>query len=639
MPRFCHDCLQLGHEDGEYKKEQHPTTNNPKPKQKKAKRRRPPPPQWWPKDKPNDVAGPSAPQQEGKGDKGTAIDYGTDHFPPLSMSKAPPSKPTTQSEKGQQQKVRSPQRNGQAGQLLRRGQHFTWCNKRDGAERIYSHIDWAFGNLAWLTQCGHIEADFIEPGCFDHSHIVVNTVNSHTQFRGRLKEVQEEITTNLFDQALITEEREILQAIELWEAINERVLKQKSRAIWINYGDNNSKYFFAHLKARQARNRISSIYNEQGAKLMDPSLIQQELMGVFSDTTWPSSRHSLLHKFTEEDVLQAVRGLPADKSPGIDGFNAEFFKSHWDTLGREVTDSILQFFSFGKLLKGVNITTVTLVPKVSAPTHVKEYRPIACCTTLYKIISKILTAKLKTVVDHIVSPSQSTFIEGRNILDNVIIAHELVKEHFSEVLGLQANLEKSSIYIAGVENDFKEQMLADLHLSLGDLPFKYLGVPLSTKKLSIHQCLPIVERMISRVKCWSSKLLSYSGRMQLVNSVLFEMQTYWAQIFLLPKKIISMVTTVCRTFLWTDSNNLSRKALVAWEKICKPKTAGGLNVLDISTWNNPAIYKLLWAVEQKKDKLWVVWIHTFYIKANDLSTMATPKQGYWLVRKVFDSRS
>ncbi|XP_060182362.1 uncharacterized protein LOC132612032 [Lycium barbarum] len=122
-------------------------------------------------------------------------------------------------------------------------------------------------------------------------------------------------------------------------------------------------------------------------------------------------------------------------------------------------------------------------------------------------------------------------------------------QHFSTVLGIQANMDKSSLYTAGVTDEFWDQMLADLHLIQVDLPFKYLGVPRSTRKLYI----------------------------------------YWAQIFLLPQKIISMVTTVCRTFLWTGSNNYSRKALIAWENICKPKIAGGLNVIDILRWNKAAI--------------------------------------------------
>lgn len=118
--------------------------------------------------------------------------------------------------------------------------------------------------------------------------------------------------------------------------------------------------------------------------------------------------------------------------------------------------------------------------------------------------------------------------------------------------------------------------------------------------------------MIARVKCWTSKFLTYSGRLQLIKSVLFEMQTYWAHIFLLPKKITTMGTTVCRTFLWTGSNNCSKTTLVAREKVCMPKAAGGLSVIDGHIWNKAALSKLLWALGQKKDKLWIVWVHTFY---------------------------
>ncbi|OIT06336.1 hypothetical protein A4A49_61618, partial [Nicotiana attenuata] len=99
-------------------------------------------------------------------------------------------------------------------------------------------------------------------------------------------------------------------------------------------------------------------------------------------------------------------------------------------------------------------------------------------------------------------------------------------DQFSTVSGLKANLEKSSIYVVGVSTDFKGQ--------LGVMPFKYLGVPLSPRKLTISQCIPLVDNIIARVRWWTSKFLSYSGRLQLIKSVLFEMQTYGAQVFLLP---------------------------------------------------------------------------------------------------------
>ncbi|XP_019254595.1 PREDICTED: uncharacterized protein LOC109233241 [Nicotiana attenuata] len=210
--------------------------------------------------------------------------------------------------------------------------------------------------------------------------------------------------------------------------------------------------------------------------------------------------------------------------------------------------------------------------------------------------------------------------------------------HFSEVSGLQANMEKSSFYVAGVTEEFKNLILSEMHFTLGEFPFKYLGVPLSTKKLTIAQCMPLVEKITARIKCWTTKFLSYSGRLQVIKSVLFEMQTYWAQVFLIPKKIIHMVTIACRTFLWTGSTEISKRSLVAWEKLCMPGSAGGLGILDFYSWNKAALCKILWAISTKKDILWVKWIHNFYIKNRNISTMATPKQACWIVRKVFDTR-
>lgn len=122
-------------------------------------------------------------------------------------------------------------------------------------------------------------------------------------------------------------------------------------------------------------------------------------------------------------------------------------------------------------------------------------------------------------------------------------------ENFSSVSGLQDNLDKSSFYVAGVPNFFIDLIQQDMKFTLEELPFKYLGVPLSTRKLNIQKLLPLVEKIISNIKCWTSNLLSYSGRLQLIKSVLIERQTYWAQVFLLSKKVIKIVTNICRVFL------------------------------------------------------------------------------------------
>lgn len=93
--------------------------------------------------------------------------------------------------------------------------------------------------------------------------------------------------------------------------------------------------------------------------------------------------------------------------------------------------------------------------------------------------------------------------------------------HFSEVTGLVANMEKSTIFIAGVDDQTKEQLLTQTGFELGSLPIKYLGLPLSLKKWNRMDCHQLTENMIRKIKNSYAKKLSYAGRLQVVNAVLF----------------------------------------------------------------------------------------------------------------------
>lgn len=85
------------------------------------------------------------------------------------------------------------------------------------------------------------------------------------------------------------------------------------------------------------------------------------------------------------------------------------------------------FFSNGQLLGEINATLLALIPKVSTPNKVSEFRPIACCNVIYKCISKILTNRIKGGLDKVVHINQSPFIPGRHIQDNILIARELLR--------------------------------------------------------------------------------------------------------------------------------------------------------------------------------------------------------------------
>ena len=124
-----------------------------------------------------------------------------------------------------------------------------------------------------------------------------------------------------------------------------------------------------------------------------------------------------------------MQSIGNDKAPGIDGYNAFFFKHTWKIIKKDVIEAVKSFFTIGKLFKPSNCTLVSLIPKVQSPKTVKEYRAIACCTVLYKIISKVITKRMHDVIHTIICDSQDGFIPGRKIADNIILEHELVKAY------------------------------------------------------------------------------------------------------------------------------------------------------------------------------------------------------------------
>ena len=78
--------------------------------------------------------------------------------------------------------------------------------------------------------------------------------------------------------------------------------------------------------------------------------------------------------------------------------------------------------------KGTNASFITLVPKVANPQHLNEFRPISLVGCVYKIISKILSSRLKRVLNKVIDPRKSAFLEGRGLLDSVLVANETLEE-------------------------------------------------------------------------------------------------------------------------------------------------------------------------------------------------------------------
>ncbi|XP_058757124.1 uncharacterized protein LOC131630357 [Vicia villosa] len=209
-----------------------------------------------------------------------------------------------------------------------------------------------------------------------------------------------------------------------------------------------------------------------------------------------------------------------------------------------------------------------------------------------------------------------------------------VFDDFSRATGLRAHPAKCKIYFGGVHHMVKNDILQATGFREGDIPFRYLGVPLSSRKLTIQQCYPLIEKITARIHHWSARLLSYAGRCQLIKSVLFSISAFWMQVLPLSQKIIQHVEALCRSYLWSGKEGLSRKSLVSWENLCKPKSAGGLYITDLQTWNKATLRKLPWNIHLKLDRLWIRWLDTFYFKGEDVLAWQSTPNSSWILKKI-----
>lgn len=127
-----------------------------------------------------------------------------------------------------------------------------------------------------------------------------------------------------------------------------------------------------------------------------------------------------------DEVKSALFSICGLKAPGHDGFPAIFFQHHWHLRSSEIFQVVQEAFCTSSIPVGLNHTIIALIPKVDGPQHMINFRPISLCTTVYKIISKIIVARIRTLMQDLISPNQVSYVTGRNISDNIMIAQEML---------------------------------------------------------------------------------------------------------------------------------------------------------------------------------------------------------------------
>jgi hypothetical protein len=127
--------------------------------------------------------------------------------------------------------------------------------------------------------------------------------------------------------------------------------------------------------------------------------------------------------FSREEVKNALFSIGDLKAPWPDGLHAIVFKRFWSMLENELVEEVLGALQNATVPTGWIDTTIVMIPKIDNPENVTQFRPISLCNVVYKIISKMLSNRLKVILLEIITENQSAFVPGRLITDNILLAY------------------------------------------------------------------------------------------------------------------------------------------------------------------------------------------------------------------------
>jgi hypothetical protein len=121
--------------------------------------------------------------------------------------------------------------------------------------------------------------------------------------------------------------------------------------------------------------------------------------------------------FEQSEVLDVVKGVTNKKALGFDSFSIAFFQVCWEVIKADIMGVFHDFHASSKFEKILNATFIALIPKKIGAIVLKDFRPINLVSGVYKIIAKVITNRLKRVVEKIILKPQNAFVKGRQILD------------------------------------------------------------------------------------------------------------------------------------------------------------------------------------------------------------------------------
>ncbi|XP_026399752.1 uncharacterized protein LOC113295636 [Papaver somniferum] len=536
-----------------------------------------------------------------------------------------------------------------------------------------------------------------------------------------MQNVQKQVRDSPLCPQLARNERVVVQKYVTLVKYEESMLKQKSRVQWLDLGDSNSSFFFNSVKERRSRNNILTLTSSSGEVLDEDEPIARECINFyselfdehdtktsksdiidnlnFSSLVNPSAAADLIKEVTRDEIFIALSSIGSNKAPGHDGFSSHFFKHCLSIVGDDFVAAIQNFFAKSRMLKEANSTFLTLVVKCDNPSRVTDYRPISCCNVIYKCIAKIISIRMKRILQDLISANQSAFVSGRAIQDNILVDHEIVR-NYHRISGtprcsLKIDLKKAydtvswkTVIDTMKKMGFYDQFLQWIFLCMSTAKYYILmnGSPhgffdasrglrqgnleaatvlktclddfsscsvlqVNNQKTDLHAYATdssLLSDITACLNCTSSELpvrylglpllstrLSYDDCLPLISKVRARIKSWKAKHLAFPGRV-RLIKAVLTDMSGSDLGKKHNP--IGWSTICLPLEEGGLGIKDLAASNIACNLRHIWDLVTNKSSIWTKWVKDNLIKHKNFWEMKTPQDSSWCWRRVIEHR-
>ncbi|XP_038999040.1 uncharacterized protein LOC120124432 [Hibiscus syriacus] len=514
------------------------------------------------------------------------------------------------------------------------------------------------------------------------------------------------------EQRKIDDERRIQAELVDLEIAESVFYKQKAKAHWLREGDLNTRFFHQRTQVNKKKNTIRLVMGEDGQRYDTFDGMAAELVKFFTNLigstdplfksfpieslkdllrySLPDGAVSFLTKEVSKlEIKEALFRQGKDKTLGPYGFTFGFFKAIWEIVGSDFISAVRYYFQTSFLLPAFNATTLVLVPKSSNACFAKDFRPISCCSVVYKTITRILVDRLVPYFPEMISQNQTSFVKDRNIMDNTLLAQEVVREYSRKSLSPRAmglpemfcnwisgcittpmyyvSLNGSLVgFFKGARGIRQDDPLSTyLFVIVMNVMYSLLN---SAAMKGVFKYHPKCKRIQLTHLCFADDLLVFChGSLESVLGVestlemFYELsglklnvlkteffacglsqntldQIWLATGFRVAQLLVRYLRVPLVTRKLTGCDASARGARVGWNQICSLKSEGGLGLRDLSLWSKSCCLLLIRNILAEEGSLWIAWVKAYCFQSVSYWEAVCKPHYSWILLKLLRLR-